>query len=233
MAHEKILVIDDSAPILAIMETLLTNAGYRPYMANTGRVGIEMFDIHQPDLIILDISMPVMDGWEVCARIREKSKVPIIILSAAHVSSGDKIKGLDLGANDYIIKPFHQQEFLARVRANLRIAPRLLESHEYQDSFLNIDLLERRVLRNGRTVDLTEKEFGLLRVLIQSAEQTVDNETLFEKVWGYPESFDANYVRIYMSSLRRKLEPDPKSPSYILTERGVGYRFVPSASSDS
>lgn len=222
----KILAVDDSPHILSILEMILTQAEYSPILAKSGQEGLDKFHEEKPDLIILDISMPNMDGWQVCEKIRETSNVPVIFLTAAHVSIEDRIRGLDLGANDYVIKPFNQKEFLARIRANLRISPLLQGQHRYDDGFLQIDLIERNVVCDGRSVDLTEKEFGLLRTLLKSPNQTVTNEELFEQVWGYPESFDANYVRIYTSSLRRKIEPNPKDPVYILTDRGRGYRFV-------
>ena len=222
----KILAIDDSPQILSILEMVMVQAGYTPILAKSGMEGLSKFSVQNPDLVILDISMPGMDGWEVCEKIRETSNVPVIFLTAAHVTVEDRIRGLDLGANDYVIKPFNQKEFLARVRANLRISPLLQNQHQYDDGYLKIDLVERCVQCEGKAIDLTEKEFGLLRTLLQSSNQTVTNEVLFKKVWGYPESFDANYVRIYTSSLRRKIEPNSKDPVYILTDRGRGYRFV-------
>lgn len=226
MSAQKVLVIDDSRQILSILETVLEEAGYIPLLASGGETGLRLFEAEQPDLVVLDISLPGMDGWEVCRRIRRQSQVPIIMLSAAHSSVDDRVKGLDLGANDYIVKPFNQNEFMARVRANLRIAPKLTQLNQYDDGYLSINLLERRVERGGQEIDLTEKEFALLSALLRSTADVVSNEMLFKKVWGYPDSFDPNYVRIYMSSLRKKIEPDPKNPTYLLTERGVGYRFA-------
>lgn len=225
MSAQKVLVIDDSRQILTILEKVLTESGYIPILASGGETGLRLFEAEQPDLVVLDVSLPGMDGWEVCRRIRRQSRVPIIMLSAAHVSVEERVKGLDLGANDYVVKPFNQHEFMARVRANLRISPKLTQRDRYDDGYLTIDLLERQVTRDGKSLDLTEKEFALLAVLLREEGEVVSNETLFEKVWGYPDSFDPNYVRIYMSALRKKLEPDPKSPTYLLTERGVGYRF--------
>ena len=222
----KILAIDDSSQILSILEITILQAGYDPILAQSGKEGLLLFESESPDLVLLDINMPEMTGWEVCKRIRETSNVPIIFLTAAHVTVADRVRGLDMGANDYIVKPFNQNEFLARVRANLRISPLLRNQHEYDDGYLYVNLLDREVKCNGEPVDLTEKEFGLLRTLLQSVDQTVTNETLFKKVWGYPDSFDPNYVRIYASSLRRKIEPNAKIPVYIMTERGIGYRFV-------
>jgi two-component system, OmpR family, KDP operon response regulator KdpE len=226
MTKAKILIIEDSRQTLHILDKVLQKASYQPLLASNGKDGLELFSEEQPDLILLDINMPGMDGWEVCRRIRQSSDVPILMLSAEHVDVGDRVKGLDLGANDYIIKPFNNQELLARIRTNLRISPKLLQRHTYDDSRLFIDLVERKVVLDGKTLDLTEKEFALLGVLLRFASNPVSSETLFEKVWGYPDSFDANYVRIYMSSLRKKIEPDPKKPIYIHTERGIGYRFV-------
>ncbi|MEM7331529.1 MAG: response regulator transcription factor [Chloroflexota bacterium] len=225
MTH-KILAVDDSEHILSILEVILNQAGYHTILSDSGTKGLIQFQDEKPDLVILDVNMPEMNGWDVCRKIREVSEVPIIFLTAAHVSIEDKIQGFDLGANDYITKPFHQKEFLARVRANLRISPMLQNQHVYDDGYLKVDFIERCVSCDKKNIDLTEKEFGLLRTLIQSPNQTVTNEVLFQKVWGYPESFDPNYVRIYTSSLRRKIEPDHKNPVYILTDRGRGYRFI-------
>ncbi|MCA9924598.1 MAG: response regulator transcription factor [Anaerolineales bacterium] len=226
MQTTKVLVIDDSRVVQNILESVLSDAGYMPIITATGEDGLAKFQEHQPHLVLLDISLPGISGWEVCRQIREMSELPIIMLSAAHPTVPDKIKGLDLGANDYIVKPFDQDELLARVRASLRVFDKLLHKNAYRDGFLDIDLIERRVTKAGRQLDLTEKEFALLSVLLRFASTTVSNEKLFEKVWGYPDTYDANYVRIYMSSLRKKLEPDPKNPTYIKTKRGVGYQFV-------
>lgn len=226
MQLSKVLVIDDSRVVQNILGSVLKEAGYEPIIVSTGELGLSKFHQEQPDLVLLDISLPGMSGWEVCRQIREGSETPIIMLSAAHPTVPDKIKGLDLGANDYIVKPFDQDELLARVRANLRVFDKLLHQNAYKDGFLDIDLIERRVYRDGKQLDLTEKEFSLLSILLRYASTTVSNEKLFEKVWGYPDTYDANYVRIYMSSLRKKIEPDPKNPIYIKTKRGVGYQFV-------
>lgn len=225
-SSKKILIIDDSQQILSVMDMMLSKEGYRTLLATDGQTGLALFEAYTPDLVILDVSMPDMDGWMVCEKIRKTSNVPVIFLTAAHITTADKIRGLDLGANDYITKPFDPPEFMARVRSNLRIAPLLQPQHLYDDGYLFVDFVERIVMADRVPVDLTEKEFALLRILLQFADEVVESETLFERVWGYPESFDANYVRIYMSSLRRKIEPDPKHPTYIQTIRGVGYQFV-------
>ncbi|MCP5094388.1 MAG: response regulator transcription factor [Chloroflexi bacterium] len=226
MAKAKVLIIEDSRQTLQILGRVLHKASYHPLLASNGSDGIALFLEEQPDLVLLDINMPGMNGWEVCRHIRQTSDVPILMLSAEHVDVEARVKGLDLGANDYILKPFNHQELLARIRTNLRISPKLVQRNSYDDNHLSIDLVERKVVYDGRELDLTEKEFALLSVLLRFASNAVPSETLFEKVWGYPDSFDANYVRIYMSSLRKKIEPDPKNPIYIHTERGVGYRFV-------
>lgn len=226
MTAQKVLVIDDSRQERYRLNSVLRRAGYLTIMADSGEAGLRQFFSENPELVILDISMPGMDGWEVCQRIRQVSEVPILILSAAHDSIADKVRGLDLGANDYMVKPFHHEELLARVRTNLRISPRLTQRNQYEDAFLSINLIERTIERDGKSIDLTEKEFGLLKALLRGAPDPVTIESLFDQVWGYPETYDANYVRIYMSSLRRKLEPNPKKPAYIQTVRGIGYRFV-------
>ncbi len=225
METGKILIIEDSRITSTFLVEILSQAGYQALPALSGEEGLKLFAEQNPDVVLLDIHLPGIDGWDVCRRIRQQSYVPIIMVSAEHDTVIDKVKGLDLGANDYMVKPFDRAELLARVRANLRISSKLMQTNSYRDDFLSIDILERRVVRDGEEVVLTEKEFALLTVLLRFASSSVSSQTLFAKVWGYPDLFDPNYVRIYMSSLRKKIEPNPKKPKYIQTERGIGYRF--------
>lgn len=222
---EKVLVIDDSREILLVMKHLLLNNGYQPLLAENGLAGLEMVQEHDPDLIVLDLSMPVVDGWQVCERIREKSAVPIIILTAAHVTDEDTVRGLDLGANDYVTKPFNQQVMLARIRSALRWSPKAPDGKVYEDDTLSIDVRKREVIKNGELLKLTKKEFALLTALVMDTPVVVDHERLFTKVWDSSCTFDVNYVRIFVGHLRKKLETDPSNPVYIHNERGVGYRF--------
>lgn len=222
---EKVLVIDDSREMLLVMKHLLLNNGYQPLLAENGLAGLEMVEEHDPDLIVLDLSMPVVDGWQVCERIREKSAVPIIILTAAHVTDEDTVRGLDLGANDYVTKPFNQQVMLARIRSALRWSPKAPDGKVYEDDILSIDVRKREVIKDGELLKLTKKEFALLIALVMDSPAVVDHERLFAKVWDSSYTFDVNYVRIFVGHLRKKLETDPSNPDYIHNERGVGYRF--------
>lgn len=223
--NEKILVIDDSREMLLVMKHLLLNNGYLPLLAENGLVGLQMVEAENPDLVVLDLNMPVVDGWEVCKQIRERSAVPIIILTAAHVTEEDTVRGLDLGANDYVTKPFNQHVMLARIRSALRWSAKSADGKLYQDDVLSIDVRKREVIKNGELLKLTKKEFALLTALVEDSPAVVDHEALFTRVWDSSYTFDVNYVRIFVGHLRKKLETDPANPVYIHNERGVGYRF--------
>lgn len=222
---EKVLVIDDSREMLLVMKHLLENNEYVPLLAENGLDGLKMVQEQNPDLIILDLNMPVVDGWEVCEQIREKSNVPIIILTAAHVTSEDTVRGLELGANDYVIKPFDPQVMVARMRSALRWSVKSPEGLIYDDGVLSIDVRKREVIKSGTQLKLTKKEFALLLALVTDSPAIVSHEQLFEQVWDESYTFDVNYVRIFVGHLRKKLEQNPAKPNYIHNERGVGYRF--------
>ena len=224
-SKEKILVIDDSQEMLLIMKYLLANNGYTPLLAESGLDGLKMAAEHDPALIVLDLNMPGVDGWQVCKKIREKSAVPIIILTAAHVTEEDMVQGLDMGANDYITKPFNKHLLLARIRSALRWSVKAPDGKLYEDDFLSIDVSRREVLRDGKRLNLTKKEFNLLAALASESPAVVNHEMLFSQVWDQSYTFDVNYVRIFVGHLRKKLELDPANPVYIHNERGVGYRF--------
>ncbi|TEU16790.1 MAG: response regulator transcription factor [Anaerolineales bacterium] len=223
-----VLVIDDDRNLTRLIEYNLTEEGYVVHVAHDGQEGWRTFFDLRPDLVILDIRMPQMDGWETCKRIREVSEVPIIMLTA-RANEQDIVRGLDMGADDYLTKPFQVGELLARVRAALRRAalPSVSEPDlSYTDDHLVIDLGNRRVLVQGEPIQLTATEFGLLAVMVKHADQVLSPRQLLEQVWGWEYMDDVHYVRVFVSRLRQKIEPDPKSPRYILTERGTGYRFV-------
>lgn len=222
---EKVLVIDDSREILLVLKHLLLNQGYVPLLAENGAIGLQMVEDHNPDLILLDLNMPVVNGWEVCRRIREKSAVPIIILTAAHVTDEDTVRGLELGANDYVIKPFNQQVMVARIRSAIRWSAKASDRHLYEDDHLSIDVRRREVCKNGEILKLTKKEFALLIALVTESPAVVGHEDLFTQVWDESYTFDVNYVRIFVGHLRKKIEDDPANPCYIHNARGVGYRF--------
>lgn len=225
--QKKILVIDDDPSLVALLYHSLTEQGYEVYKAHDGQEGLRQIHSHQPDLIILDIIMPKLDGWQVCRRTREMSDVPIIMLTTRGKEE-DIVRGLDCGADDYLSKPFSVTELLARVRAVLRRAalpPPTEEPIAYSDGYLTVSLAERRVVVQGKPVKLTPTEFRLLAQLVENAGRSLTYSQLLEKVWGWEYTDDIDYVRIYISHLRQRIEKDPSQPQYILTEYGVGYRF--------
>lgn len=225
---QKILVIDDSPDMLKVLTLLLTEYGYEVLTALNGQIGLHLVDEHHPDLVILDLSMPGVDGWEVCRQIRTELTIPIIILTAAHVTDEDTVRGLELGANDYIIKPFKNNLLLARIRNALRWATPEQNgvAYAYDDGRLVINLDLRQVTYHGEPLNLTRKEYEMLTVLVQASPRVVTHRELFDKVWADSyHRFDVNYVRIFIGHLRKKLESNPADPVYIHNERGVGYRF--------
>lgn len=224
-----ILVIDDDKLTARLISDKLTEAGYEVHAAHDGREGLRQMYAHRPDLVILDLLMPEMDGWTTCRRIREVSNIPIIILTTQD-RSGDIIRGLDEGADEYVTKPFDVSVLLARVRAVLRrvaLTSSSLQKEEvtYSDDFLTFNSAERRLTVDGQLVKLTPTEYSLLALLVENAGRVLTYRTLLEQVWGWEYIDDVDYLRVYIWHLRRKLEPDPKSPRYVLTEHGVGYRF--------
>ena len=223
----KILVIDDEDDVRTLLEVRLQRAGYDVVTAPDGREGLRLFYGVRPDLVILDIAMPVMDGWQVLERLREVSDVPVLMLTAA-AQEVDKVKGLKSGADDYITKPFSGEELLARIEAALRrspIGPDDAGSNAYHDSETSIDFPRHEVVVRGETVDLSPTEFRLLAVLTRHAGQVLSQDQLLDQVWGseYAESVDV--VRLYIGYLRRKIERDSGRPKLIETVRGFGYRY--------
>jgi len=224
---KKVLVVDDDPDLVKLVACSLTRQGYEVYKAYDGQEGLQQIYNHQPDLVILDIMMPKMDGWQVCRRIRETSDIPIIMLTAKGREE-DIVRGLDYGADDYLTKPFSIKELLARVRAVLRRATLSLPTETpaiYSDDYLTVNLAERRVIVGGKRVKLTPTEYRLLAYLVENAGRVLTYRQLLEKVWGWEYMNDIDYVRIYIWRLRQKIEKDPSRPQYILTEYGVGYRF--------
>lgn len=223
-----ILLIDDDQPLLTLMAHNFSKEGYQVLTASEGQNGLRQLYEGHPDLVVLDINMPVMDGWTTCQRIREVSNVPIIMLTAQD-NPDDIVRGLDLGADDYILKPFDVNVLLARVRANLRRATaeptRFRDSVVYHDEYLYINLEERRVMINSEPVKLTPTEFDLLARLVLAAPRVVPYRDLLEGIWGWEYVDDIDYLRVYVWHLRRKLERNAKEPMYIVNELGVGYRF--------
>lgn len=225
----RVLVIDDDVKLLDAVVLYLQRSGHEVIAAFDGRDGLQKMYRHRPDLVVLDIMMPGMDGWEVCSRIREVSEVPVIILTARS-QEYDKIKGLKLGADDYLVKPFSLRELDARIEAILRRARRTDDDDVdllYADGELTVDVKRWQVLRHDQPVELTATERRLLFFLVENAGRVLPTARILEGVWGADLVGQTEYVKLYVWRLRQKIEPDPEQPTYIVTERGVGYRFVP------
>lgn len=225
--NEKILVIDDDRTLLGLLKQSLEKAGYRFIGVTNGIDGLQSVYKDHPDLVILDVMMPRMDGWETCLRIREVSQVPIIMLTAKD-QEAEKVKGFECGVDDYVTKPFSFAELMARVGAVLHRARRAQStpaSKVYVVDDLVVDVENSRVTLGGQPVDLTPTEFELLACLAENAGRTVSHEHLLTRVWGDEYRDDIGYVKRYIWYLRRKIEKDPSNPQYIFTERGFGYRL--------
>ena len=223
---KKILVVEDDKNILDIVAYNLINEGYEVVAARDGELGLEAFEKEKPDLVLLDIMMPKMNGFEVCQRIREKSQVPII-MQTARAEEVDKVLGLELGADDYVTKPFSVRELLARVKANLRRqdAPRNEDGGVLQFGELSIDTAKYEVRRGEQVLELTHREYELIKFLATQNSQVFTRESLLEKVWGYEYYGDVRTVDVTIRRLRAKVEQNPENPKYIMTKRGVGYYF--------
>lgn len=222
-----ILVIDDEPQILRAMRTILAEKQFRVTTASRGEEGLTLAAAHEPDLIILDLGLPDMDGVEVCARLREWTQVPIIILSVRD-SERDKVAALDQGADDYLTKPFGIEELLARVRVALRHSARThgTPSKIVKAGSLTIDLAWHLVKRGEEDVKLTGTEYKLLAYLAANHGRVLTHHSILTHVWGEADANHTEYLRVYMRQLRKKLEADPQRPQYILTEPGIGYRFI-------
>jgi two-component system KDP operon response regulator KdpE len=223
---ETILIIDDDAALAKIVQINLEREGYRTVVASSGVEGLQKAYSNQPNLVILDIMMPGMDGWITCRRLREISDVPIVMLTARGMEA-DVVKGLELGADDYIVKPFGTKVLLARIHALLRRtdASATKKPPIYSDGELTVDFVKRMVTVRSERVDLTPTEFKLLSNFVQNEGRVLPHSYLLTQVWG-PEYVDeVNYLKLYVRYLRQKIEKDPSNPDYILTEWGVGYRF--------
>jgi DNA-binding response OmpR family regulator len=227
MEKEIILIIDDDADLARIVQLSLDREGYQTVIATSGLEGLQEAYRVQPNLVILDIMMPGMDGWEVCRRLVEISNVPILMLTAKGTEA-DIVKGLQLGADDYLTKPFSVAELVARVQALLRRAASQSQTDRssiFSIGNLTIDLNRRLVMRDGELVDLTPTEFKLLECFVTHRDRVLPHRFLLTEVWG-PEYIDeTNYLKLYVRYLRRKLEEDPADPQLIVTEWGIGYRF--------
>ncbi len=227
MQGKRILVIDDDALIRDLIGRSFSRVGAGVEFAPNGKQGLRKFYEYRPDLVILDILMPELDGWETCRQIRFLSDVPIIMLTSLDQDE-DIIRGLDAGADDFLCKPFSPDVLVARGRAALRrgdLNPTGSKSTGYQDDYLRVDLEKHQVQVSGETVNLTAKEIRLLGYLVQNAGRVCTFEGILENIWGWEYQDSIDYVHVYVSHLRRKLEADPKNPRYLLTVHGLGYRF--------
>jgi two-component system KDP operon response regulator KdpE len=224
----KVLIVDDEPDIRDALGRKLRREGFEVVLCSDGLEGLRAFHAERPDLVSLDIIMAGgMDGLTVCQRIREIADTPIMMLSAQAITEEDVIYGLNAGADEYLTKPVRLNEFLARVQALLRRSQLSISEPEqgYNDGYLNIDLHRRHVYVDNRKIHLTPTEFKLLAVLMENAGRVVSQRDLLEQVWGREYIDDIYYPRVYISQLRRKIEPDATNPIYILTEHRVGYRF--------
>ncbi len=231
---EKVLVVEDDNSIATLTRLQLESKGYQVTVAPSGNDGLRLAYAWQPDLVILDIMMPDMDGWTVCQRLREMSDVPIIFVTAVG-QERNIVRGLQLGADDYIVKPFSTKELQARIEAVLRRRGR--EPNEtpryYTNGWLSVDMETRQVKVNDNLVELSPIEFRLLATLIRNEGKVVTHQFLLEQVWGPTYKDERHYLKLYIWYLRQKLEKDPNHPLMFLTERGVGYRLARVASESS
>ncbi len=224
----KVLVVDDESSIVNIISYNLKKEGYEVITAEDGEEGLELALSEKPDLILLDIMMPKMDGYEVCRKVREKSNVPIIMLTA-RADEVDKVIGLEMGADDYVTKPFGNRELIARVKAHLRRSTAkdvpVEDGNVQVFGDITIDFDRYEVTKRGEVINLTMREFELLTFLATQKTQIFNRETLLEKVWGYEYFGDVRAVDVTIRRLREKIEDDPSKPRFIITKRGVGYYF--------
>ncbi len=225
MEQRTILVVDDDDGLRELIRINLEYEGYGVIEASNGVLCVLAVREQRPDMVILDVMMPEMDGVEACGKVREFSQIPILMLTAK-VQSDDVITGLDRGADDYLLKPFNMDELSARIRALLRRVPPAYRPLTAGNEQILIDQQKREVRVRGKMVDLTPTEYHLLLVLSENAGKVVEHETLLRAVWGQEYTRDNDYLKVYIWHLRRKIELDPRNPSLLLTEWGVGYRLM-------
>jgi two-component system KDP operon response regulator KdpE len=222
----RVLVVDDEPQITRVLRTVLSSQGYQVRTAAEGEAALASFSEFRPELVITDLFMPHMDGLELCRRIRSMSTVPIIVLSVKG-EERSKVEALDSGADDYVTKPFGIDELMARVRAALRRGGGEPELSSFEAGDFKVDLEGRRVHTQGHEVRLTPKEFDLFVYMARHPNRVITHRTLLEAVWGEASQEQPEYLRVFMGQLRKKLEPDPGNPRYLVTEPWVGYRFNP------
>ncbi|AYF75194.1 response regulator [Nocardia yunnanensis] len=225
-APTKVLVVDDEPQILRALRINLSVRGYEVTTASNGAAALRAAAEKHPDVIILDLGLPDMDGIEVLAGLRGWSTAPVIVLSA-RTDSSDKVEALDAGADDYVTKPFGMDELLARLRAAVRRSANTAETAEpiIETASFTVDLTAKKVIRHGHDVHLTPTEWGVLEMLVRNRGKLVGRRELLREVWGPSYATETHYLRVYLAQLRRKLEDDPSQPKHLLTEAGMGYRF--------
>ena len=228
--YEKILVVDDEASIVDIIKYNLEKEGFRPITASDGYAAMEAFQKEEPDLVILDVMMPGMDGYEVCRKIRETSNVPIIMVTA-RAEEIDTVLGLEMGADEYVTKPFSMRELMARVRTGLRRYSALTQKStaadgNYTAGDFRVDVNRFIAQRDDETIDLTQRETEILKLLMSKRGQIFSRDEILQKVWGYEAIGEERTVDVTIRRLREKIERDSSQPVYILTKRGVGYYFT-------
>ncbi|WP_138414292.1 response regulator [Sinomonas gamaensis] len=222
----RVLVVEDEAQIARALQINLRVHGYEAVTVSSGEGALESAAATPPDIVVLDLGLPGMDGVAVIRRLREWTTVPIIVLSARHAAE-DKVEALDAGADDYVTKPFGLEELLARLRAAARRGTVRPEPPRVQTAEFSVDLAARRVVRDGKNVRLTPTEWSILALLVRQPGTLVTQRELLTQVWGPAYAKEAQYLRVYMAQLRRKLERDPSNPRHLRTEAGIGYRFDP------
>jgi two-component system KDP operon response regulator KdpE len=224
----RILIIEDDADLARLLQINLSQTGFTINVAADGREGLQQFAIWKPDLLMLDIDLPQIDGLEVCQRVRQLSNIPILMMTGHAVTEPEIARGLNMGADEYMLKPLGNIELPARIKALLRRAGIEDNSHisAYQDDYLSVDLSGRRVQVAGSEIRLTPTEFKLLATFVKHPGEVLTFEQLLETVWGREYITEHHYPRIYVSHLRRKIEKDAQQPEYIRNEYGIGYRFI-------
>lgn len=221
-----ILIADDDHSLRELIRFSLEAENYRVIQATNGTECLNLVRQHRPDLVIMDVIMPQMDGIETCAQLRRFSQVPVLMLTAKKIQSEDVITGLDKGADDYIIKPFIMDELMARIRAILRRIPRSKRILFAGSRAIQIDQQKREVFVRGKVMDLTPTEYQILLTLAESAGQVVEHNQILRTVWGEDNSKNTEHLKVFVWHLRQKIEKEPRSPEFLLTEWGVGYRLT-------
>lgn len=223
----EILVVEDDRVILDTLAYNLSRAGYSVNKATTGAEALKLARSRRPDLILLDIMLPGESGTNVCRRIREEDEEVVIVMVTAKDAERDKVKGFEVGADDYVTKPFGMDELLARLRAAVRRAAPAEQAVVVRTKAFTVDLAAKKAVRNGTDVRLTPTEWHILELLVRNPGRLVGQREILREVWGPTYEKETNYLRVYLAQLRRKLEPDPAHPRHLITEPGMGYRFEP------